>query len=207
MKTRRGWTLIELSFATLLMGIIGSVVSGLLHSAPRQTNALVLASETRRSSAQARELISAHLRDAAVSQLSLVHGAGEALELRFRKARISHDDGTVSLGPELKLGFAYSGNDPLNGVDDDGNGLIDDGVLYLIHGDGNQQILLSFVLPGSFRLGLPSAGQRALSLRFQVARRRSPGANYQQSPDGRGVYPEQKGFALGSVAEVLALRN
>lgn len=207
MSTRRGWTLIELAFATLLMGVIGSVVSGMLHSAPSQTNALVLASETRRASAQARELISTHLRDAARSQLNLVSGAGEALELRFRKVQISYTDGTVSLGPELKLGFAYSGSDPFNGLDDDNNGLVDDGVLYLIHGDGNQQILLSYVLPGSFRLGLPGPGERALSLRFQVAQRRTPGAVYEQTADARGVYPEQAGFALGSVAEVVACRN
>ncbi len=205
MNTRRGFSLLELAVSLLLIGSLGAIFSSVLLAAPEQTKAAVLASETRRNGVQVIQLLRGHLRDTAPGQLAVVAMFGWP-ELRFRKASLDTSTGDVHFGPELKLGFANTAADPLNGVDDDGNGLSDDGVIYLIHRDGTQQIVCAQVLPGSFALTPPTAGSAIVGVRFQFARRVEAGAAYSQVPVA-GVYGPQNGFVVETVDERIALRN
>jgi hypothetical protein len=96
---------------------------------------------------------------------------------------------SVSDGPSaptsLQLEFAYDSTEIKNGIDDDGDGLVDEGRLFLTRPGGGRTVLLEGVESCTFKLD-----GRLLRAKMQVARK---------APDGR--------LRRGVAEHVVFLRN
>ncbi len=200
---RHGYSMLEVIIAALLLALVMSIAASTILSGSQETEAVVQVAELTRKVGQARDRVSHELRYAAADSASVVAG-----DLVFRKALIDVVDGSVGLSAAHRLGFTYTTDDPDNGKDDDGDGLIDEGVMYFIGDSGLTEVLIADVLEGSFRVELPGGGTDVFVVRFQVAGRRFGNAgNFTQTPNSAGVYPDQAGFLLVSAEERVRARN
>ncbi len=200
---RRAYSLLEVVVAGAVLSIVLGVAATTILSGGDETRRLVQHAELSRKVGQTRDRI-AHLVRFADSDSCFVQGD----QLVFRETLIGIGTGTAGLSTRQRLGFAYTSDDPDNGLDDDGDGLIDEGSLFHVGDDGVLSTLIANVLEGSFRVELPTPTEELIIVRFQVgARARAGAGSFDRRPDALGVYPRQDGFLVISAEERIRPRN
>lgn len=199
----RGYSLLELVVAAGLLTVVLAIAASTILAGGGETRLFVQRAELTRQVGQARDRIGLLLRFAEADSSTLQLG-----QLGFRKTLLNPESGARGLSNRQVLGFAYTSDDPDNGRDDDGDGLIDEGSLFHVGDDGVLHPFLANVLEGSFQVELPSEAQPLLRVRFQVAARVRPGAGtLRPPPDADGIYAAQAGFLVLGGEERIRVRN
>ncbi len=198
---------LELVIALAVFVTIGLVMVQVVRSTPEQTRHQVLAAELEREALQGVDWIERHLCYAARDTLSWDASDPQNPYLVFRKLVIDDSTGVIGYTGAWELGFALR-DELANGSDDNANGLIDEGELYMLSPDGGRFVLSGSVLAGSFEVVEPGPSESHLQLRFQLCRRYDPRVgDHAATPDSTGVYPASRGFVLRTVERPILVRN
>jgi hypothetical protein len=123
-----GMTLLEVAISTVVMAAIVLSAAGAVNRSFSAWSDLSRTGDLEHRDQGAMETIAAALADAGKSQLSACAPPYGAYSLTFR-APNGFTGGAVTWGNQQIIEWQPSDTDPVNGVDDDNNGLIDDGVV------------------------------------------------------------------------------
>ncbi len=200
----RGVSLLELVISVAVFSVVASIAFGLFGSAARETAYIARQAEADHHHQLAVRRLQEQLRFAEPAGIQL---DGEAVErrLRFTRTQIEPSDGSVSTSGVYTLRFAYLADEAANGLDDNQNGLADEGLLILQLPSGEQLPLARNVLPASYRIVRDD--ERTLVVRFQTCLRYNPKAPAFSQAHEDGVARAQTGYVLTLCQETIRLRN
>lgn len=121
---RSGMTLVEMSLASLLIVGVSAVVVQFTDSSWKAYGSLNRSEEVNQRAWRGIEQVTRKLRAAGAATNML--GGMWLDEVQFRSCQ-GFEDGEAVMGDLEKLSFRASADDPLDGVDNDGDGLVDEG--------------------------------------------------------------------------------
>lgn len=129
---RAGFTLIELAVAIAILGLVMGSIMGVMESAKKGYGQGSTATLVQTLSRRALDRIASELENAGQGTL-LPNPLNIACDDLVFQSVIGVDEvaGTPIFGNSTRLRFAYGGGDTNNGLDDDGDGLIDEGRVIL----------------------------------------------------------------------------
>ncbi len=133
-RARRGMTLLEIVIATgclaLLLGAIGTVAERGRSAAEAGVSSSALAAKAQRLV----DRIAAELMNATAHSLPLSPAAGRAATLVEYRTVEGFDvgAGVIEEGPQRRIARVASPDDPNDGIDNDGDGLVDGGDVVLV---------------------------------------------------------------------------
>lgn len=135
-RGRAGYTLVEMLLA---IGVLGLLFGSIGMIAKSSQDSMSAQSTNARLDARLRSGIAAiteRLRDAGADRTSPQPAAPFCTSSVGFACAESFEDGATTWGDAQRIEFQYSPTDPDDGVDNDGNGLIDDGRVVWIEDDG-----------------------------------------------------------------------
>jgi len=123
-----GMTLLEVAISTMVMSAIVLSAAGAVNRSFSAWSDISRTGDLERRDQHAMEMIVGALKDAGKAQLSACAPPYGAYSLTFRTPN-GFTAGAATWGNQQIIEWQPSPSDPVNGVDNDNNGLIDDGVL------------------------------------------------------------------------------
>ena len=136
-RARAGFTLIELVISVALLGMVIGSAAMVSSSGYRLYQATSLESDVEARAKRALDRLAMELKPAARSSLvpDPVGNLGVA-SMQFAQGVDFTGAGVIVLGPPLRILFERDGAELANGVDDDNDGLVDEGSLVLVRDEG-----------------------------------------------------------------------
>jgi len=203
-----GYTVLEMVIVSLVLIPFFYLAYGSMDSLSDETLSATVLADAERKADQAAILIAHHLRHAPLEEIEITETVSGSVEhVDFQKRVLDPTTGEVSLTGTFRVGFAVATDEAADALDNNKNGITDEGMLYLTYPDGSQQTLIGNVLPNSLWLELPAEGERDVLLRFQTAHPLAPVTTPYQGIAVGGVYPDQADYHIITVTRRLALRN
>jgi prepilin-type N-terminal cleavage/methylation domain-containing protein len=129
---RGGFTLIEIAISMGILGLVLSSIVGMLDSSRKGFNQGSVTALVQNDVRRAIDRVAVELENAGLGTL-LPNPIGVAADdLVFQIATgVNPADGTILFGPSTRLRFVFEPGELVNGLDDDGDGLIDEGCVVL----------------------------------------------------------------------------
>lgn len=137
-----GFTLVEVGITMGLLAVVAVSALRLVQDAQQAFESGVVQSQLDAKARRVVARIADELRSAGANGLILDLPSGGGVN--FQRSE-GWSAGNIQWGPVLEIAFAYAPGELDNGVDDDGNGLVDDGEVVWIQspGAGEQRVVLS----------------------------------------------------------------
>jgi prepilin-type N-terminal cleavage/methylation domain-containing protein len=129
---RGGFTLIEIAIAMGILGLVLSSVIGMLSSSSKGFNQGSTSALVQNDARRTLDRLAVELENAGLGTL-LPNPVGIAADdLVFQIATgVNEADGTIVFGTSTRLRFVFEPGELVNGLDDDGDGLVDEGCVVL----------------------------------------------------------------------------
>jgi hypothetical protein len=185
-RRQAGHSLVEVTIAATILALVLISVTTLATASDRAADTGTAAALLGDRSADAMERLFVELRTAELESLTPDPLPDLAVdELTYRTA-IGFEDNEVIWSTDRRLGFEYAAGEEDNGLDDNGNGLVDEGVVVLTEDVGG-----------------PEERERILTRRV---RERVEGEEDNGLDDNGNGLVDERGFYVERVGETLILR-
>jgi prepilin-type N-terminal cleavage/methylation domain-containing protein len=129
---RSGFTLIELAIAIGIVGLVAGSLVGVLDSTRKTYNQGSAQTRVQADARRALDRIAAELENVGLATLVPAPVGVAVNDLVFQVATgVNAANSAITFGSSTRLRFAYEAGETNNGVDDDGDGLVDEGRVIL----------------------------------------------------------------------------